>query len=378
MARPAGEIRPTVSRRVVLVTPYALSVYGGVQEQVLAMSRELARRDWSVEIVAPDSRDHATYDTPSTVHRVGRLTSLRANGSRAPVTLSPSASRRAAALIRRVRPSVTHFHEPFAPLLGWSALREHVAPSVGTFHRGGAGPATRWTGPVQRHLARHLDVVVAVSASAAATMGAASGLAPEVLFNGFELDRFTTVARHVPDSVTIGVVGRLEERKGVATAIRAVRGHNERSTTRWRLSVVGEGPERDRLATLAKGDPSIEFLGALDDVAKRSWMRACSVIVTPALRGESFGLVLLEAMASEVPLVASDIDGYREAAGGCAILVAPGDADALERGIDAALSAPPSQLAAATSHAAQWSMARLVDEYETRYDVARHRYDRAR
>ena len=361
-----------------LVTPYALSVYGGVQEQVLAMSRELARRDWSVEIVAPDSRDHATYDTPSTVHRVGRLTSLRANGSRAPVTLSPSASRRAAALIRRVRPSVTHFHEPFAPLLGWSALREHVAPSVGTFHRGGAGPATRWTGPVQRHLARHLDVVVAVSASAAATMGAASGLAPEVLFNGFELDRFTTVARHVPDSVTIGVVGRLEERKGVATAIRAVRGHNERGTTRWRLSVVGEGPERDRLATLAKGDPSIEFLGALDDVAKRSWMRACSVIVTPALRGESFGLVLLEAMASEVPLVASDIDGYREAAGGHAVMVAPGDAAAIEAGITRALERGVDVIDGARAHATAWSMSRLMDAYEERYELAQRRFGGAR
>ncbi len=363
---------------VVLVSPYAMSVYGGVQEQVLAMSRELARRDWTVDIVAPDASDHAVYDTPASVHRFGRLASLPANGSRAPLTISPLASQHAAALIRSLRPDVTHLHEPFAPVLGWSTVRAHAGPSVGTFHRSGAGPATRWTRPLLRYLSRGLDVAVAVSEAAASTMGAASGLELDVLFNGFELERFTSVAREIPAHVTVGVVGRLEDRKGVATAVRAVRRHNDRAGRRWRLSIVGDGPERDRLVALAEADASIEFLGALDDEQKRSWMRRCSVMVAPALRGESFGLVLLEAMASEVPLVASDIVGYRDAVGGCAILVPPGDADALERGIETALATSATQLAAARSHAERWSMSRLVDEYEERYDLARDRFGRKR
>ncbi len=367
-----------MSRRVVLVSPYALSVFGGVQEQVLAMSRELARRDWKVDVVAPDSADRASYDTPSALHRFGRLASLPANGSRAPLTLSPMASRRTADLIRRVAPDVVHFHEPFAPLLGWSALWAHRSPSVGTFHRSGDGPATRLTGPLLRRLASKLDVAVAVSEAAAATMGGACGRSPEVLFNGFELERFTAAARAVPQDVTLLVVGRLEERKGVAVAIEAVRRHNDREGQRWRLVVIGDGPQRDRLRALAGDEDGVEFLGALDDESKRAWIRRSSVIVAPSLRGESFGLVLLEAMASEVPLVASDIAGYRDAAGGHAVLVKPGDADALERGIAAALNTSPSDVAAARQYASRWSVRRLVDEYELRYETARHRFERAR
>lgn len=365
-------------RRVVLVSPYALSVFGGVQEQVLAMSRELARRDYDVDLVAPDSRDTSEYDTPAMVHRFGRLLSLPANGSRAPLTLSPLASRQLAHLVERRAPDVVHLHEPFAPLLGWSALRAHVAPMVGTFHRSGNGPATVLTRALLRRLASHLDVTVAVSPAAAATMGRAADVTPEVLFNGFEVERFIEFARVVPTTATVLVVGRLEERKGVAIAIEAVRQHNARGVERWRLVVLGNGPERTRLEALAGLDGDCQFVGAPSDDEKRAWMRRASVIVAPALRGESFGLVLLEAMASEVPLVASDIVGYREAAGGHAVLVAPGDPHALEVGIDVALHHDRLDLAAAREHASHWSMRQLVDEYEQRYAQARHHFERAR
>lgn len=364
-------------RRVVLVCPYALSVFGGVQEQALAMSRELHRRDYEVDLVAPDSSDQREYDTPARVRRFGRLISLPANGSRAPLTLSPWASRQVAALIARRSPYVVHYHEPFAPLLGWSALRAHAAPSVGTVHRSGAGPATSLTGPLLRSLARRLDASVAVSPAAAATMGRASGLEPEVLFNGFELERFVEFPRVAPPVVTVLVVGRLEERKGIEFAIEAIRRHNAGATSPWQLVILGDGPERSRLESLASG-LDCAFLGAPGDGEKRRWLRRASVVVAPSLRGESFGLVLLEAMASEVPLVASDIEGYREAAGAHAVLVAPGDAAALENGIARALERGADALAAARDHAAAWSMGRLMDAYEQRYEQARRRFEGAR
>ena len=93
--------------RIALISPYALSVYGGVQEQVLSMSRELVRRGHEVLIVAPDTRDDATYDTPARVERFGRLVSVAANGSRAPLTLSGAASRAAFARISRFDPDVS-------------------------------------------------------------------------------------------------------------------------------------------------------------------------------------------------------------------------------------------------------------------------------
>jgi phosphatidylinositol alpha-mannosyltransferase len=362
--------------RVALVSPYALSAFGGVQEQTLAMSRELARRGHEVLIVAPDSHDHATYDTPATVERFGRLWSLPANGSRAPLTLSPLATRRAWFAVAHFKPDVVHFHEPFAPLIGWGVLRTHRAAAVGTFHRSGAGPALRLTKPLLRALARDIDVAVAVSEPAARTINAACGIDPEVLFNGFETERFVATARERTDEVLLMTVGRLEDRKGTAHAIRAVRAHNAKGARQWRLVVIGDGPQRAMLEALAAHDDMIVFLGAASDEVKRQWYRRASAVVAPALRGESFGLVLLEAMASETPVVASDITGYREAAGGHATLFQPGDDLSLERAVEDALSSEtPASIGAAREYAQRWSMVSLMDSYEPLYAKARERFE---
>ena len=128
--------------RVAIVSPYALSAFGGAQEQALAMSRELIRRGHDVLIVAPDGHDHATYDTPAHVARFGaRPQGPGQRQSRAAHALAVGGATRARAPIAHFRPDVVHFHEPFAPLIGWGALRAHGAPAVATFHRGGGGPA---------------------------------------------------------------------------------------------------------------------------------------------------------------------------------------------------------------------------------------------
>lgn len=361
--------------RVALVSPYSLGVPGGAQEQVLAMSRELCRRSHEVLIVAPGKTDHAEYDTPAQMARFGSVWSMPANGSRAPLTLSPRAATQARRAVAAFAPDVVHFHEPFAPVLGWGVLRAHGAPSVATFHRSGPGPALTLTHPLLRWFAARVDEPVAVSHSAARTLTAAVGVTPTVLFNGFEPERFVEFPRRRSKDVDVVFVGRLEERKGAQYAIEAVRSHNEGDVTRWRLVIIGDGPQRERLEALAGKDETIVFLGALDDANKREWLRRARVVVAPSTHGESFGMVLLEAMASEAPVVASDIDGYREAAAGHAVLVAPGDAVALEAGIGAALSREtPDAIVAARTHAENWSMRRLMDEYEALYERARERF----
>jgi phosphatidylinositol alpha-mannosyltransferase len=349
---------------VALVSPYALSVYGGVQDQVLAMSRELGRRDVEVLVVAPDRNDRVAHDTPATLVRLGRRVSVRANGSRAPLTLSASASRAARRALRDFAPDVVHFHEPFAPLLGFSALRAHEFASVATFHRNGGGPALTLSAPLLRLLARGLDVTAAVSVPAAATIARATGFSPQVLFNGFETERFVRTPRVRERDVILVCVGRLEQRKGVEVAVNAVRTHNDHARDQWRLVVIGDGPERSRLEALAGHDDNVIFEGAIPDEAKRAWLRRASALVAPALGGESFGLTLLEAMASETAVVASDIEGYREAAGGYATLFRAGDPGALERAITDALASETDEgLTRAHEHAQRWSMSRLVDAY---------------
>ncbi len=367
------------ARRVALVSSYALSVFGGVQEQVLAMSRVLEGRDVDVLIVAPDEGDRASYDTPARLVRLGRRVSTPANGSRAPLTLSPRASLRARAALDAFTPDVVHFHEPFAPLLAWSALSAHDRPAVGTFHRAGDGPALRYTGLLLRRLSTGLDVAVSVSAAAAATWRRACGLDSDVLFNGFEVERFVAWPRERGDHVVLFFVGRFERRKGVETAITAVREHNERAGDPWQLVVAGDGPDRARLEALAAHDEAIVFVGPVADEEKRRWLRRADALIAPSTHGESFGLVLLEAMASETLVVASDLEGYREAAGGHATLFQPGDPASLEAAIVRALAdESPERLAAARAHAERWSMAALVDEYVERYDRAIRRFGATR
>jgi phosphatidylinositol alpha-mannosyltransferase len=361
--------------RVALISPYALSVFGGAQEQVLAMSRELSRRGHEVLIITPDASDPTNYDTPAQVLRLGRLVKLPANGSRAPLTLSPWAARSAARAVAAFKPDVVHFHEPFAPLLGWSVLRAHEAPAVATFHRSGEGPATRLTRPLLRYLARGLDEVAAVSEAAAETMGAACARTPEVLFNGFEMDRFAATPRERGDETLLVTLGRFEPRKGVAHAINAVRAHNAKGEDPWRLIVLGDGPQRRALQSLAAHDEMIVFAGAPSDEQKRAWLRRANALIAPALHGESFGLILLEGMASETTVVASDITGYRDAAGGHAVLAPAGDDRALEAAIATALAnETPARIAAARTYAQGWSMTALMDRYLELYARAGQHY----
>jgi phosphatidylinositol alpha-mannosyltransferase len=357
--------------RVAIVSAYALSVFGGAQEQALAMSRELSRRGHDVLLVAPDASDHTTYETPAQVVRFGHLVKIPANGSRAPLTLSPRAARQARVAVAAFRPDVAHFHEPFAPLVGWGVLRAHTAPAVATFHRGGGGPAFTLTAPLLRRLKSNLDASAAVSDAAASTIHDACGLSPVVLFNGFEMDRFTASPRERGEEIVLVGLGRHEPRKGFAHAINAVRAHNAKGEEPWRLVLLGDGPQRHTLETLAAGDPMIVFAGAPSDEQKRSWLRRAHVVIAPSLRGESFGMILLEAMASETSVVASDIDGYRDAAGGFATMFEAGDDVSLEGAIASALAnETPAQIAAARHYAQNWSMATLMDNYLALYAIA--------
>jgi phosphatidylinositol alpha-mannosyltransferase len=364
-----------VTRRIVLVSPYALSVFGGVQEQVLAMSRVLSQRGDDVLVVAPDSHDVEKFDTPAKVVRLGPRLSVPANGSRAPLTLSPMASRRAKEVVAAFQPDVVHLHEPFAPVLGWATLWAHQFPTVGTFHRSGDGPAMRYGAPVIRALGRRLDVAVAVSLAAAETLKRAVGMDSEILFNGFETERFVASARERSVETVLFYVGRLEERKGVGTLIEATREHNARGAKPWRLVIAGDGRDRNRLEALAAHDPRVVFLGRVSDAQKRSWLRRVHALVAPSSHGESFGLVLLEGMASETLVIASDITGYREAAGGHATLFHPGDAHSLELAVESALREESEERTrSAREYSEHWSMTKLMDEYDGRYELARQRF----
>jgi phosphatidylinositol alpha-mannosyltransferase len=218
-------------------------------------------------------------------------------------------------------------------------------------------------------------VAVAVSAHAAATIAAASSLRPEVLFNGLDVAAFDATSPCATVAPTIAFVGRHEERKGLGILLEAL-SLLDLPIECW---VVGDGPQRRELQQRYSGDRRVRWLGACDDAEVRARMKGADVVCVPSLRGESFGLVPLEAMAAGTAVVASDIDGYRDAVQGFGTLVAPGNAVALSVALRDAIGSPASQrsLAAARAHAHAWSMPALVDRYLPLYDEATERFSRS-
>ena len=159
-----------------------------------------------------------------------------------------------------------------------------------------------------------------------------------MVFNGVEVDRCQAVEPWPTDRPTIFFVGRHEPRKGLAVLLDAMAD----LPSDLRLWVASDGPETERLVARAAGDPRIEWLGRISDTEKLARIRGADIFCAPSLRGESFGVVLLEGMACGTPVVASDIPGYaRVARGGSdALLVPPGDAASLAAAIEKALRNP--------------------------------------
>lgn len=311
-----------------MVSPYSLSVPGGAQGQVKALSAALCRLGVSVDVLAPAvPRTLPALLGGARFVPLGRSLEVAVNGSRAPVAPFPSAVART---LRRLSTSdydIVHLHEPFVPGPTLAALARGPRPIVGTFHRAGADTAYRALAAVLGRLAGRLDASVAVSDEALATMRSVLGRHVgdvEVLWNGVDVRRLANAPPASSDVPVVLFVGRHEPRKGLAVLLQALDMLDDELAV-W---VCGAGPETASLRS-AHRDPRIEWLGRIDDDDLASRLAGATVLAAPALGGESFGLVVAEAMAAGTPVVASDIPGYRAALAGAGLLVPPGDAGAL-------------------------------------------------
>ena len=154
---------------------------------------------------------------------VGHSTPVRANGSEAPVALSPAAALRTLHQIDRRRIDVAHIHEPFAPVIGYACLARSRVPMVGTFHRSGDSWWYSAMRPLAGWAAGRLDVCCAVSEAARETAAAAVGGPVEVLFNGIDVPRSQDAAPVASNRPTVLFLGRHETRKGLAVLLEAWR-----------------------------------------------------------------------------------------------------------------------------------------------------------
>lgn len=334
--------------RVGLVCPYDLDVPGGVQSHVQQLAAELRARGDEVVVVAPGRADEGVEG--ATV-RVGGARAVRFNASVAPVAVHPAAAVRTRRALRELAPDVVHVHEPMVPWVGLTAALAAPAPVVATFHA--------WSDrhrlyalarPVGRLVHARLAVRLAVSEPAAAYHARALGWPAgdiRVVPNGVEVARFAHAEPFdnvgADGAPTLLFVGRLEPRKGLEPLVRAfTRCKADRADLQ--LHVVGEGAELERCRRLLpeRLRADVHFHGRVPAEDVPRWFASCDLYVAPALGGESFGVVLLEAMSAGTAFVASSIPGYRSVAadGVQGRLVPPDDVPALADAIGALLDNP--------------------------------------
>lgn len=361
--------RYSLGVRIGIFSPYSLTLPGGVQGQVLGLARALRRRGHHVRVLGPcDGPPPDAGVTP-----LGNSIPTAANGSVAPIAPDPAAALRTIRALADEDFDLVHLHEPFVPGPNATAVLTASCPIVATYHAAGRSSSYRYLGRPITAASKRIALHCAVSDDAEALVREVIGANTpvELLFNGVEVERFAN-AKEFKDSgagQVVFFVGRHEERKGLEVLLQA---HATMGRPDVRLWVAGNGPQTVDLQQRFRS-PQVSWLGRISDRELAERWKAADVYCAPSLGGESFGVVLLESMAAGTPVVASDIDGYRNVVTPDldGVIVAPGDPEALAAGIRRVLDDPKfaSELTTAGDvRAAAYSMDNLAARYELLYE----------
>jgi len=367
--------------RIGIVCPYSFDAPGGVQFHVRDLAEHLLTHGHEVSVLAPADED---TPVPAYVISSGRAVPVPYNGSVARLSFGPVARRRVHRWIEQGRFDVLHLHEPLTPSLGLLALWATSGPVVATFHSSNVRfRVLQAAYPVLRPSLEKISARIAVSEDARRTVTTHVGGDAVVIPNGVYVDAFAKAPSDprwtgTSERPTIAFVSRLDEpRKGLPVLGEAIP-RVLRAVPGARFVIAGHG---DAEAAGERLDPAsraaCEFLGTVSEQDKAALLSSADVYVAPHTGGESFGIVLVEAMSAGAPVLASDLDAFRRVLddGELGVLFPTGDADALAQQLVALLADPARRSALRTRAAAavrryDWSV--VADEvlavYETVVD----------
>ncbi len=302
--------------RVGIVCPYSFDVPGGVQFHVRDLAEALERRGHTVSVLAP--ADDET-PLPDYITSAGRAVPVRYNGSVARMTFGPMSARRVRRWLAAGEFDILHLHEPVTPSLGMLALWVATGPIVATFHTALLrSRALQVAHPLVRPSLEKIAARIAVSEDARRTLVEHLGGDAVVIPNGVYADVFERAESDprwtgTPERPTVAFLGRLDEpRKGLPVLTAAIPAVLE-AIPGARFLVAGRGDTgaeeaREALGPLAA---SVEFLGGVSDEDKARLLSSVDVYCAPHTGGESFGIVLVEAMSAGAMVVASDLGAFR-------------------------------------------------------------------
>lgn len=300
--------------RIGMACPYSFDVPGGVQFHVRDLAEHFLTQGHEVSVLAPADDES---DLPPYLQSCGRAVPVRYNGSVARLTFGPTTSARVGRWLDDGRFDVLHLHEPVSPSVSLLALWAANVPVVATFHTANLrSRAMHAANPLLRPSLEKIRARIAVSEDARRTVRRHLGGDAYIIPNGVDVARFEQAAPDPrwtgsPERPTIAFLGRIDEsRKGLAVLGTAM-GSVLPRLPGARLLVAGPGDVKDASAGLA---PEVlaatEFLGGVSDADKAALLSSVDLYVAPHLGGESFGIVLVEAMASGAPVLASDLTAF--------------------------------------------------------------------
>ena len=301
--------------KIAMVSPYDFTWPGGVTIHVAQLARELGRSGHEVQVLAPHSPSRECQDRDLLVP-LGRSVPLPSGGSIARVSLSWWLARKVRALLEREQYDIIHLHEPMAPILPLTVLEYSNTVNIGTFHAcHNRHHLYRMSQPFIKRWHQRLHGNIAVSPAARHYVNSTFPGNYEIIPNGIDVDHFSQNAVPWPQyqdgKINIIFVGRLEKRKGLRYLLEAI-GRLRWDIPNLRLLVVGPGnPDKDSYHVLSSQNlHEVEFVGRVpyDDLPR--YYASADIFCSPATGAESFGIVLLEAMAAGKPVVASDIEGF--------------------------------------------------------------------
>ena len=337
--------------RIAQVSPYDLSYHGGVVAHMASLSRELSHRGHEVVLFAPCARPQTAPDVSGLeVVPLGGSVPFTASGSVSRISMSMKAAKQMRRILTAERFDVVHIHEPLMPFLGTTATWCSPWPTVGTFHAYSENIHPGFLGfkPLFTLVADKLDGRIAVSNAAKSYADRYFPNHYTIIPNGIDVPRFEK-PRPKPsefrdDAINLVFVGRVgEKRKGLRFLLGAY------STLKWRypnlrLIVVGAGvPDRESYRMMGeRGIDDVIFAGPVTDEELPAYYQHADVFCAPNTGQESFGLVLVEAMASGAPIVASRILGFEGVADHehDALLVDVGDEYAIANAIQRLIEEP--------------------------------------
>ncbi len=375
--------------KIGLVCPYSINEHGGVLEVVMALKDGLEQRGHTAKIITPQPRKNGSQP-PKDVIFAGTSVDFRTlSFSDTTSQVSSTAdNEKIDAMLAEEKFDILHFHEPWMPLLSRQLLQRSKCVNVGTFHAKVTTAMTsrailKVVAPYLKSVMKYLHVLTAVSDSGAEYAADMTDQPITIIPNGIDLKKYGKKASAKPakkERPMILYIGRLERRKGARYLLTAFQLFSQDNPD-VELLIAGDGPDRDRLEMMADDLKlkNVSFLGFISEELKMELLAKADLFCSPAVTGESFGIVLLEAMAAGTVSVAGNNSGYIDVmreVGGISI-VNPEDTEEFARRLDLLMhqeSIRELWQKWAADYVKQFDYPRVVEQYEELYKDALKQY----